>query len=433
MEDSSSLTLNILPSADRKGEKLFYVGSQKIEPGLVKRDLSLPDVHSNLSSGEHHVAEESVKVDGGQNEDQNEVQSKADSEEEARLTIGISEPCDHDETVDSPTHVPDSSEQSPSAVQNDDTVEVQPHPEQSDEDLPSVESLFVTGSPRALPESVATSPNAVKDKYGCRSPQANDDEDELCNVEESIEEPTKKLRDRKLSRSSFRSADFLGTCASDRSSPVTTHVRNFASSPPTRSNSIHRPHPQAMNPLPLFPSSPHKYESDSRQKRRDNRHDHSPSRHMTSLPMGMKTSFPHIGSSKLPIFNEYQNTIDKADQFQLAIAALAESGSSDQDSDSEPRSRMATSSLHPHEAAMVSEKMRAPPAVMKEQLLIRKELGEVSFGFSIADGQYDKGVYVKSVKPGGPSDRGGLLQYDRIIKVSNVYSVESELLHTYHQ
>ncbi len=82
---------------------------------------------------------------------------------------------------------------------------------------------------------------------------------------------------------------------------------------------------------------------------------------------------------------------------------------------------------------MVSEKMRAPPAVMKEQLLIRKELGEVSFGFSIADGQYDKGVYVKSVKPGGPSDRGGLLQYDRIIKVSNVCSVESELLHTYHQ
>lgn len=97
------------------------------------------------------------------------------------------------------------------------------------------------------------------------------------------------------------------------------------------------------------------------------------------------------------------------------MAALAEFSSSDQDSDSEPHSKLSV--LPPHENAKVSEKMKASHSTVLQTVMIRKNPGEVSFGFSISDGQYDRGVYVKTVKPGGPSDRGGLLQYDKIVKV----------------
>ena len=115
--------------------------------------------------------------------------------------------------------------------------------------------------------------------------------------------------------------------------------------------------------------------------------------------------------------NEYKKTIHKADEFGRAMAALAESGSSDQDSDSEPHSKL--SGLPLQDLAKVKEKMMtASPSTVVHRVVICKNPKEVSFGFSISDGQYDQGVYVKTVKPYGPSDRGGLQHYDKIIRVS---------------
>lgn len=120
--------------------------------------------------------------------------------------------------------------------------------------------------------------------------------------------------------------------------------------------------------------------------------------------------------------SEYKKTMHKADEFGRAMAALAESGSSDQDSDSEPpHSKL---SGLPQDLAKVKEKMSASPSTVVHRVVICKKPGEVSFGFSISDGQYDQGVYVKTVKPMGPSDRGGLQHYDKIIRVCVCVCVE---------
>jgi S1-C subfamily serine protease len=39
------------------------------------------------------------------------------------------------------------------------------------------------------------------------------------------------------------------------------------------------------------------------------------------------------------------------------------------------------------------------------------------FGFSVADGLLEKGVYVKNIRPAGPGDLGGLKPYDRLLQV----------------
>ncbi|XP_012666034.1 glutamate receptor-interacting protein 1 isoform X2 [Otolemur garnettii] len=42
------------------------------------------------------------------------------------------------------------------------------------------------------------------------------------------------------------------------------------------------------------------------------------------------------------------------------------------------------------------------------------------FGFSVADGLLEKGVYVKNIRPAGPGDLGGLKPYDRLLQVNHV-------------
>lgn len=130
----------------------------------------------------------------------------------------------------------------------------------------------------------------------------------------------------------------------------------------------------------------------------------------------------------VPSLSEFKKTIENADVFGRAMATLAESGSSDQDSDSEPHhhhhhataTAKLSAALPPHEHAKVREKMRPSQQApgVPHTVCVCREPGEASLGFSIADGQYDGGVYVKSVKPGGASDRGGLAQYDKIVRVS---------------
>lgn len=39
------------------------------------------------------------------------------------------------------------------------------------------------------------------------------------------------------------------------------------------------------------------------------------------------------------------------------------------------------------------------------------------FGFSVSDGLLEKGVYVHTVRPDGPAQRGGLRPFDRVLQV----------------
>ena len=115
--------------------------------------------------------------------------------------------------------------------------------------------------------------------------------------------------------------------------------------------------------------------------------------------------------------NGFKQAISKAMNFEQALKALAESGSSDQDSDSEPHASQGLV-LPQHEQQKIMDKMKT--SVPPQQLTVRltKPRTTASFGFSVADGQYDQGVYVKAVKPGGPADGpDGLRPYDRILKV----------------
>ena len=144
------------------------------------------------------------------------------------------------------------------------------------------------------------------------------------------------------------------------------------------------------------------------------RTDHSPP---PRKPIPSSTPLPVTDKNLEQQISVFKETIVNADKFDKVMSALAavESGSSDQDSDSESHSKMLD--LPPHEHAMVTKKMRVSQSTVLQTIVIKKNREEVSFGFSIADGQYDMGVYVKTVKPGGPSDRGGLMHYDKICKV----------------
>ena len=116
--------------------------------------------------------------------------------------------------------------------------------------------------------------------------------------------------------------------------------------------------------------------------------------------------------------NGIKQSINKAITFEQELKALAESGSSDQDSDSEPHTSQGLLAIPQHEQQKISDKMKT--AVPPQQIVVRltKPPTTSSFGFSVADGQYDLGVYVKAVKPGGPADGSdGLRSYDRIVKV----------------
>lgn len=125
--------------------------------------------------------------------------------------------------------------------------------------------------------------------------------------------------------------------------------------------------------------------------------------------------------------NGIKQSINKAINFEQALKALAESGSSDQDSDSEPHSSQGLG-IPQHEQQKISDKMKT--SVPPQQIVVRlnKPPTTGSFGFSVADGQYDQGVYVKAVKPGGPADGvDGLRPYDRIVKVRHLGGFVSAL------
>ncbi|XP_058422035.1 glutamate receptor-interacting protein 2 isoform X2 [Diceros bicornis minor] len=74
--------------------------------------------------------------------------------------------------------------------------------------------------------------------------------------------------------------------------------------------------------------------------------------------------------------------------------------------------------------------VRTSPEAMQELLLptplemhkvtLHKDPKQNDFGFSVSDGLLEKGVYVHTVRPDGPAQRGGLRPFDRVLQVNQV-------------
>ena len=65
-------------------------------------------------------------------------------------------------------------------------------------------------------------------------------------------------------------------------------------------------------------------------------------------------------------------------------------------------------------------KVRAPegPISCCSQVTLHKDPVRSDFGFSVSDGLLEKGVYVHTVRPDGPAQRGGLRPFDRVLQVT---------------
>lgn len=61
--------------------------------------------------------------------------------------------------------------------------------------------------------------------------------------------------------------------------------------------------------------------------------------------------------------------------------------------------------------------LNAPSRFVTLQVTLYKSSDMEDFGFSVADGLLEKGVYVKNIRPAGPGDLGGLKPYDRLLQV----------------
>ncbi|XP_077909321.1 glutamate receptor-interacting protein 1 isoform X9 [Ictidomys tridecemlineatus] len=66
------------------------------------------------------------------------------------------------------------------------------------------------------------------------------------------------------------------------------------------------------------------------------------------------------------------------------------------------------------------KEIMSPTPVELHKVTLYKDSDMEDFGFSVADGLLEKGVYVKNIRPAGPGDLGGLKPYDRLLQVNHV-------------
>ncbi|XP_047722695.1 glutamate receptor-interacting protein 1 isoform X4 [Prionailurus viverrinus] len=66
------------------------------------------------------------------------------------------------------------------------------------------------------------------------------------------------------------------------------------------------------------------------------------------------------------------------------------------------------------------KEIMSPTPVELHKVTLYKSSDVEDFGFSVADGLLEKGVYVKNIRPAGPGDLGGLKPYDRLLQVNHV-------------
>lgn len=62
-------------------------------------------------------------------------------------------------------------------------------------------------------------------------------------------------------------------------------------------------------------------------------------------------------------------------------------------------------------------KLSIPGTSFSSQVTLHKDPKRNDFGFSVSDGLLEKGVYVHTVRPDGPAQRGGLQPFDRVLQV----------------
>ncbi|KAM5130087.1 glutamate receptor-interacting protein 2 isoform 2-T2 [Callospermophilus lateralis] len=67
----------------------------------------------------------------------------------------------------------------------------------------------------------------------------------------------------------------------------------------------------------------------------------------------------------------------------------------------------------------LQELLRPAPLEM-HKVTLHKDPVRNDFGFSVSDGLLEKGVYVHTVRPEGPAQRGGLQPFDRVLQVNHV-------------
>ncbi|XP_078532545.1 glutamate receptor-interacting protein 1 isoform X7 [Lissotriton helveticus] len=66
------------------------------------------------------------------------------------------------------------------------------------------------------------------------------------------------------------------------------------------------------------------------------------------------------------------------------------------------------------------KEIMSPTPVELHKVSLYKDSEAEDFGFSVADGLLEKGVYVKNIRPNGPGEMGGLKSYDRLLQVNHV-------------
>ncbi|CAJ0966323.1 unnamed protein product [Ranitomeya imitator] len=64
------------------------------------------------------------------------------------------------------------------------------------------------------------------------------------------------------------------------------------------------------------------------------------------------------------------------------------------------------------------KEIMSPTPVELHKFSLFKDSDRDDFGFSVADGLLEKGVYVKNIRPKGPGDIGGLKPFDRLLQNS---------------
>uniref|UniRef100_A0A8C0NN63 Glutamate receptor interacting protein 2 n=1 Tax=Canis lupus familiaris TaxID=9615 RepID=A0A8C0NN63_CANLF len=83
--------------------------------------------------------------------------------------------------------------------------------------------------------------------------------------------------------------------------------------------------------------------------------------------------------------------------------------------------------LEMHKVAIKKNKQKrrdlsacSPQKVPSLLVTLHKDPLRNDFGFSVSDGLLEKGVYVHTVRPDGPAQRGGLRPFDRVLQVNHV-------------
>ncbi|XP_019289184.2 glutamate receptor-interacting protein 2 isoform X2 [Panthera pardus] len=67
-----------------------------------------------------------------------------------------------------------------------------------------------------------------------------------------------------------------------------------------------------------------------------------------------------------------------------------------------------------------TQELLVPTPLEMHKVTLHKDPLRNDFGFSVSDGLLEKGVYVHTVRPDGPAQRGGLRPFDRVLQVNHV-------------